>query len=178
MVMPDLIPDEELRMDAYYYGFHRTGVIEIDRILSAVARAGKAFHLTEDWNEPAYGGDTSPVDWIQGAANDAAAGFRRVSPVTREALADAIEAAGTDWNYRLSENLPTRPLADEVADAVFDLLSVSPPAEVTDDMVERGARAMYEDAHPDKEWANVGPFQSLYRAHVRAALSAALGGGE
>lgn len=62
------------------------------------------------------------------------------SPVTREALADAIEAAGTDWNYRLSENLPTRPLADEVADAVFDLLSVSPPAEVTDEMVERGAR--------------------------------------
>jgi len=30
-----------LRMDAYYYGFSETGVLAIDRILSAVAQAGK-----------------------------------------------------------------------------------------------------------------------------------------
>lgn len=32
------------RMDAYYYGFDSTGVDDIDRLLSAVACAGKAFH--------------------------------------------------------------------------------------------------------------------------------------
>jgi alpha-mannosidase len=63
---------EEMRMDAYYYSFERTGVLEIDLILSAVAWAGKAQHSTEEWTENAYGGNTSPVEWIQIAANDAA----------------------------------------------------------------------------------------------------------
>lgn len=67
-----------MRIDAYYYGFQPTGVEAIDRILSAVASAGKSYHHTEDWNEAGAGkephlrGDT-PIDWIQNAANDAAA---------------------------------------------------------------------------------------------------------
>jgi hypothetical protein len=67
-----------MRMDAYYYGFEPTGVEEIDRILSAVACAGKAYHRTEDWlnecapYEPFLRG-SCPIDWIQNAANDAAA---------------------------------------------------------------------------------------------------------
>jgi len=40
-----------MRLDAYYYGFDPTGVEAIDRILSAIACAGKAYHLTEDWQE-------------------------------------------------------------------------------------------------------------------------------
>ena len=70
-----------MRMDAYYYGFDPTGVPEIDRILSAVACAGKAFHHTEDWGDvaseyPGHVGKT-PVEWIQNAANDAAKALRR-----------------------------------------------------------------------------------------------------
>lgn len=71
----------ELRMDAYYYGFTPTGVPEIDKILSAVACAGKSYHHTEEWNDNAGGwvghsGDT-PVQWIQNAANEAAAALKR-----------------------------------------------------------------------------------------------------
>lgn len=72
-----------LRMDAYYYGFAPTGVELIDRILSAVACAGKAFHHTEDWTEEGirpyedvFTGDTC-VDWIQNAANEAAQAWNR-----------------------------------------------------------------------------------------------------
>ena len=72
----------ELRMDAYYYGFDKTGVPEIDKILSAVACAGKAYHNTEDWldNCSPYDGHSgdNPVDWIQNAANEAALKFKDV----------------------------------------------------------------------------------------------------
>ena len=66
-----------MRMEAYYYEFKPTGVELVDRILSAVASAGKSYHHTEDWNESGAGkegflrGDT-PIDWIQNAAHDAA----------------------------------------------------------------------------------------------------------
>ena len=67
-----------MRMNAYHYDFHPTGNDAIDRILSAVACAGKAFHHTKYWAEwydyntpDGHVGD-SPVDWIQNAANDAA----------------------------------------------------------------------------------------------------------
>jgi len=65
---PDLF-----RLDAYYYGFLSTGVIEIDRILSAVARAGKSFHHTEYWSDDdAVTLGYSYSDLIQAAANEAA----------------------------------------------------------------------------------------------------------
>jgi predicted RNase H-like nuclease (RuvC/YqgF family) len=68
--------DEELRMEAYYYGFDKTGQIEIDRILSAVACAGKAFHHTNDWNDEAtprtFHEGATPIDWIQNRAKEAA----------------------------------------------------------------------------------------------------------
>jgi hypothetical protein len=64
--------NDKMRMDAYYYRFEKTGVIEIDRILSAVAMAGKEQHSTERWTENAWGEDNSPVNWIQDAANAAA----------------------------------------------------------------------------------------------------------
>lgn len=71
-------------MDAYYYVFEPTGVREVDELLSAVACAGKAYHHTEGWNDetPSYGdhcvGNT-PVEWIQNAANRAAAAFKEQS---------------------------------------------------------------------------------------------------
>ena len=63
----------ELRMNAYYYSFHPTGVRAIDEILSAVASAGKGFHHTEDWCTPMpYYDNKSYVDLIQEAADRAA----------------------------------------------------------------------------------------------------------
>lgn len=67
-----------MRLGAYYYGFTPTGNEAIDRILSAVACAGKAYHYTESWNEetPPYEDffrGKTPVEWIQNAADDAAA---------------------------------------------------------------------------------------------------------
>lgn len=72
-----------MRLDAYYYGFEPTGDEQIDRILSAVACAGKAYHRTESWGEEmSYGTPNGapepflrgkcPVEWIQNAAIDAA----------------------------------------------------------------------------------------------------------
>lgn len=83
-------PDEPLRMDAYYYSFKPTGVREIDLILSAVACAGKSYHHTESWNEEACEREglsgTSPIEWIQNAANEAA---RARSAVTPQQIHDA-----------------------------------------------------------------------------------------
>lgn len=75
LVMPD-----QLRMNAYYYSFEKTGVVEIDRILSAVAMAGKAYHGTDQWGDGTYtyteqltyGGKITPVELIQEMANRAA----------------------------------------------------------------------------------------------------------
>ena len=64
-------------MEAYYYSFDSTGCDPIDKILSAVACAGKAYHHTNDWNEHASPRDDhtggTPIDWIQNAAIEAAA---------------------------------------------------------------------------------------------------------
>lgn len=64
------------RMDAYYYSFDPTGVLGIDKILSAVACAGKALHNTSEWAsekvepwEEFMRGNT-PAEWIQNSAND------------------------------------------------------------------------------------------------------------
>ena len=65
-----------LRMDAYYYEFDPTGVETIDRILCAVASAGKAYHHTNNWTDEHGPRDNcegnTPVEWIQNAANNAA----------------------------------------------------------------------------------------------------------
>lgn len=79
---------EELSMRAYYYGFDATGTKLVDRILSAVACAGKAFHHTESWDDecgawgPVFRGNT-PAEWIQNAANDAAAENARLAERVR-----------------------------------------------------------------------------------------------
>ncbi len=58
-------------LDAYYYGFYPTGCDLVDSVLEQVARAGKAFHSTDDWNEEDLDG-LSPVDKMQAAANASA----------------------------------------------------------------------------------------------------------
>ena len=75
---------DELRMNAYYFGFTPTGVREIDLILSAIAHAGKGYHHTEYWLDPVEdygpfrGGAYGYAGWIQRAAEDAAAEIKRL----------------------------------------------------------------------------------------------------
>ena len=88
------LPDDA-RMDAYYYGFDRTGVGPIDAILSAVATAGKGSHHTESWGgdsgdyyrgRPGLPDADSAVDLIQRTANRSADQIRAAMgalPVTR-----------------------------------------------------------------------------------------------
>ena len=64
-----------MRMNAYYYGFTPTGNHVIDRILSAVACAGKSYHNTDCWQDDCTRDGCegkSPEEWIQNAANNAA----------------------------------------------------------------------------------------------------------
>lgn len=68
--MTEHTPTPELRMSAYYYSFDRTGTLAVDRVLSAVAVAGKGCHNTEDWDDYGY------VDKIQEAAAAADADFK------------------------------------------------------------------------------------------------------
>jgi hypothetical protein len=68
---------DKLRMiNAYYYGFYETGVEPIDKILKAVAAAGKAYHHTMYWQDNTFFGPEglgdNPEEWIQNAANMAA----------------------------------------------------------------------------------------------------------
>lgn len=64
---------EELRMNAYYYCFNKTGDVDIDKILSAVASAGKGCHHTDGWNDKVdWLSGKSYIDLIQEAANNAA----------------------------------------------------------------------------------------------------------
>lgn len=84
----------KLRMNAYYFGFDETGERSVDRVLSAVACAGKAFHHTEQWGEPceAYMSETkgnSCREWIQNAANDAAAEHKQMREAFRFMFAAA-----------------------------------------------------------------------------------------
>lgn len=74
--------DPSARMDAYYFGFDRTGVGIIDAVLSAVATAGKGYHHTESWSDVdkwVLDGKTSYVDLIQNAAADAASTARQAA---------------------------------------------------------------------------------------------------
>jgi hypothetical protein len=101
---------KSLRMNAYYYSFDPTGVREIDVLLSAVACAGKAYHHTDGWTEEsgcyedAHRG-ARPVDWIQNAADDAAAAFRALVP----APAQAATPARCACSWTASDHGETRP---------------------------------------------------------------------
>ena len=62
---------------AYYFALEATGDEGVDRILEAVARAGKSYHHTEMWNEPGSLGEHSCIEEIERAAKDAAVARKR-----------------------------------------------------------------------------------------------------
>jgi hypothetical protein len=112
-----LAPEPEFRMDAYYYGFDATGILAIDLILSAVACAGKSFHHTDQWGEKVspyhdrLRGDT-PVEWIQNAANDAAAAI----------LASTPSSAGKTGEAGNFEAYWSKIPQEDLCDATFEML--------------------------------------------------------
>jgi hypothetical protein len=93
----------ELRMDAYYYGFEPTGVRAVDELLSTVACAGKSRHHTDEWSQDAdnlegyYGPHCvgkCERDWIQNAANRAADAFRALAARDAGARCSACHGEG------------------------------------------------------------------------------------
>ena len=80
----------ELFMRAYYHTFQPTGELCADRILSAVARAGKSAHHTADWYD----------EWhnIQNAANATAEEVKNLRQRLAEAEAKLTETEnGLRW---------------------------------------------------------------------------------
>jgi len=59
-------------LDAYYFSFESTGVEAIDRVLWAIAYAGKAYHHTNGWKDELSGLGLSSEELIQKAADMAA----------------------------------------------------------------------------------------------------------
>lgn len=96
--------DGTLRLDAYYYGFDSTGVVEIDRILAAVAVAGKGYHHTGDWNEDRGDGRLTYVEQMQVLANRAAETIKQLRasgnagevPALRQRYVMAMEILQSD----------------------------------------------------------------------------------
>jgi len=130
---------QELRMDAYYYSFERTGNDAIDKILSAVACAGKAYHNTESWldedGRATYCGHKgkSPVEWIQNAANEAS----RQSLEGQYGVKECLE--------KISELCPPDPDLDQLDESRGNLERLH-NAEVGD--TARAALAMLESTPP------------------------------
>lgn len=85
---------EPLRMDAYYFSFRPTGEVAIDRILSAVATAGKHFHHTQEWGESrTFTDGETEESCIQRAANEAAQALAAARQETAQQIAEKIEKA-------------------------------------------------------------------------------------
>ena len=90
----------ERRMSAYYYDFDATGSETIDKILGAVACAGKAYQDTENWEDVTspyddHAGET-PIEWIQNAAFEAAGEIARLREAL-ERIANTAEDAAVWW---------------------------------------------------------------------------------
>lgn len=91
--------DPEWRMQGYYIGFEPTGLAAVDRILSSIAQAAKAYPHTDCWQEVMdydYGlirkGETCE-DAIQRAANEAAAAIRATVTPPADARRDRVAEA-------------------------------------------------------------------------------------
>ncbi|AYB69621.1 hypothetical protein SEA_KALAH2_134 [Mycobacterium phage Kalah2] len=78
--------DPDARMQAHYYGFEPTGLAVIDRILSAVATAGKRYHDTSEWNDPWSDEEMTQEDCIQMAAEESAERVRLLLAVAESLL--------------------------------------------------------------------------------------------
>lgn len=123
---------KDWRLDAYYYSFSRTGNDAIDRILSAVACAGKGYHHTDGWSEEAPQREhlrgATYVEQIQNAAIDAAADLTHAQSVLQKRTT-AIEQT-LSWLSSFSMP-PTSTIAEKQEHMALleDALSVPPAQE-------------------------------------------------
>lgn len=129
--------EPEFRMDAYYYGFAPTGLLVIDRILSAVACAGKSFHHTDCWTDQCTPYDhlrgETVTDWIQNAADDAADAIRRApaSKVQADHIAGERKMVVADlylWLAGSNDNRFIRAWTDDPArvDSLREAIGLEP----------------------------------------------------
>lgn len=109
------VSEIKMRLDAYYYGFEPTGQDAIDKILSAVACAGKAFHHTESWTDeaiaPNYHTGANPAEWIQSAAVKAAEEVARLR-AERDAEREGWEKASAYVEQQTQANAALRAEVD------------------------------------------------------------------
>lgn len=89
---------EPLNLSAYYYGFDKTGVREVDELLAAVAHAGKCFHDTADWTGPTWSDDDTERPTGPSVAKQIQAAADRLAYHIDD-LRDEITmtAMGDDW---------------------------------------------------------------------------------
>ena len=96
----------EARMEAYYYGFYRTGCGPVDAVLSAVAIAGKGSHNTVEWcerddygyydNRPGLPANPRIDKWTGGSAVD-------LIQLTAKASAEKVKTLSDDLAALLAE---------------------------------------------------------------------------
>lgn len=70
--------NEKHAFRAYYFTLDATGVPEVDLILENMAKAGKAFHHTSEWDDDdcrEYNNGLTYIESIQNAANACAAAW-------------------------------------------------------------------------------------------------------
>jgi hypothetical protein len=179
----------DLRMDAYYYFFDETGVPAIDRILSAVACAGKSYHQTEDWNEAAtWDGHTgeTPIGWIQNAANEAALAYRIVDErKTDEQIRELALANGFKLKEQPDGTMNLNPYVYDFARALMG--SATNPEATTGeirDAAPTDERAAFEtwathpnrggklpiDRHPNDAYSDVRTYTAWYGWCARALM--------
>jgi hypothetical protein len=122
-------------MDAYYYSFDATGEETVDRVLSAVACAGKAYHHTEEWSDEAYSGSAPKghagktcVEWIQNAANDAAKALATArAEGMRQGFDLAVDHADISTNDEWQDCAPFNDWTAARKELEAAILALSPP---------------------------------------------------
>ena len=145
------LPDAA-RLDAYYYGFTRTGFGAVDAILSAVAIAGKGSHHTESW------GDTESA-WYY---------------TDRPGLPSAV---GAEDLIQRTADLAARNITTDQARL---LAAVQAVTDLADQWKQRGEHLITSsEAAPEdvrEALADQGHDFTQKAAFIRQALTAALGG--
>ena len=92
------------QFSAYYYSFMATGEPGVDAVLRAVAKAGKAYHHTERWDDDYDEDGPTQVDLIQSAADKAAADAKAAIAAAFQSgmdqMIDGIEQVSYDKGQR------------------------------------------------------------------------------
>ena len=130
---------EEARMDAYYYGFERTGCGPVDAVLSAVAIAGKGSHNTDGWTyrdvygyydkRPGLPANPRIDDWTGGSAVE-------LIQLTAKASAEKVKSLSDDLAALITEVEQLRESVRKFSDDLLFGDGITEPAATLNDMVD------------------------------------------